>query len=74
MIAWRNSEAAKAGLPVYTIIQQKAILGIVNLLPNDAASLIRIPYFGKRGAEKYGDALLEMENRYVEEHGIERPQ
>ena len=69
-----NSEAAKAGLPVYTIIQQKAILGIVNLLPNDAASLIRIPYFGKRGAEKYGDALLEMVNRYVEEHGIERPQ
>lgn len=51
LIAWRNSEAAKAGLPVYTIIQQKAILGIVNLLPNDAASLIRIPYFGKRGAE-----------------------
>lgn len=74
LIAWRNSEAAKAGLPVYTIIQQKAILGIVNLLPNDAASLIRIPYFGKRGAEKYGDALLEMVNRYVEEHGIERPQ
>ena len=71
LIAWRNSEA---GLPVYTIIQQKAILGIVNLLPNDAASLIRIPYFGKRGAEKYGDALLEMVNRYVEEHGIERPQ
>ena len=74
LIAWRNSEAAKAGLPVYTIIQQKAILGIVNFLPNDAASLIRIPYFGKRGAEKYGDALLEMVNRYVEEHGIERPQ
>lgn len=74
LIAWRNSEAAKAGLPVYTIIQQKAILGIVNLLPNDATSLIRIPYFGKRGAEKYGDALLEMVNRYVEEHGIERPQ
>ena len=74
LIAWRNFEAAKAGLPVYTIIQQKAILGIVNLLPNDAASLIRIPYFGKRGAEKYGDALLEMVNRYVEEHGIERPQ
>lgn len=74
LIAWRNSEAAKAGLPVYTIIQQKAILGIVNLLPNDAASLIRIPYFGKRSAEKYGDALLEMVNRYVEEHGIERPQ
>ena len=54
LIAWRNTEAAKAGLPVYTVIQQKAILGIVNLLPRDIASLVRIPYFGKKGAEKYG--------------------
>ena len=73
LIAWRNSEASKANLPVYTVIQQKAILGIVNLLPCDTASLVRIPYFGKRGAEKYGDALLEMVSRYVKEQGIERP-
>ena len=65
LIAWRNAEAAKAGLPVYTVIQQKAILGIVNLLPRDIASLVRIPYFGKKGAEKYGDVLLDMVNRYV---------
>lgn len=73
LIAWRNSESSKANLPVYTVIQQKAILGIVNLLPCDTASLVRIPYFGKRGAEKYGDALLEMVSRYVKEQGIERP-
>lgn len=73
LIAWRNSEASKANLPVYTVIQQKAILGIVNLLPCDTASLVRIPYFGKRGAEKYGDVLLEMVSRYVKEQGIERP-
>ncbi len=65
LIAWRNAEAVKAGLPVYTVIQQKAILGIVNLLPRDVASLVRIPYFGKKGAEKYGDVLLDMVNRYV---------
>lgn len=73
LVAWRNAEASKAGLPVYTIIQQKAILGIVNVLPGDMASLIRIPYFGKKGAEKYGEVLLEMVNRFVEENGIERP-
>lgn len=73
VVVWRNAEAAKAGLPVYTIIQQKAILGIVNLLPCDIPSMIRIPYFGKKGAEKYGELLLEMVNRYVEEHHVQRP-
>lgn len=74
LIAWRNSEAAQAGVPVYTIIQQKAILGIVNLLPVDVPSLVRIPYFGKKGAEKYGDVLLNMVNNYVKENNVERPE
>lgn len=73
VVAWRNAEAAKAGLPVYTVIQQKAILGIVNLLPGDIPSMVRIPYFGKKGAEKYGELLLEMVNRYVEDHRVQRP-
>ena len=74
LIAWRNSEAVQAGVPVYTIIQQKAILGIVNLLPVDVTSLVRIPYFGKKGAEKYGDVLLNMVNNYVKENNVERPE
>ena len=74
LIAWRNSEAAQAGVPVYTIIQQKAILGIVNLLPVDVPSLVRIPYFGKKGAEKYGDVLVNMVNNYVKENNVERPE
>ena len=48
LVAWRNSEASRLGLPVYTVIQQKAILGISNLLPTDKAMLVRIPYFGKK--------------------------
>lgn len=72
LVAWRNSEAAKAGVPVYTIIQQKAILGIVNLLPADIDSLVRIPYFGKRSAEKYGEALLETVNAFVFQNKIQR--
>lgn len=74
LIAWRNSEASQAGVPVYTIIQQKAILGIVNLLPVDVDSLVRIPYFGKKGAEKYGDILLDMVNNYVQRNSVERPE
>lgn len=74
LIAWRNSEASQAGVPVYTIIQQKAILGIVNLLPVDVDSLVRIPYFGKKGAEKYGEILLDMVNNYVQRNSVQRPE
>lgn len=70
LVAWRNAEASRLGLPVYTVIQQKAILGITNLLPEDKATLLRIPYFGKKGVEKYGDELLEMVRMYKKESGI----
>lgn len=74
MVAWRNTEAAKTHVPVYTIIQQKAILGIVNQLPADIDALVSIPYFGKKSAEKYGEILLDMINRYVKENDIDRPE
>ena len=70
LVAWSNAEASQLGLPVYTVIQQKAILGITNLLPEDKAALLRIPYFGKKGVEKYGDELLEMVRKYMKESGI----
>lgn len=70
LVAWRNTEASQLGLPVYTVIQQKAILGITNLLPEDKSALLRIPYFGKKGVEKYGDELLEMVRVYKKESGI----
>ena len=74
LVAWRNAEASALGLPVYTVIQQKAILGISNLLPSDKAMLVRIPYFGKKGAEKYGDVILEMVRVYRKEKGLAEPE
>lgn len=74
LVAWRNKEAAKAGQPVYTIIQQKAMLGIVNLLPTTADELEYIPYLGKRGIEKHGAELLDMVTSYVLKNKIEHKQ
>ena len=74
LVAWRNSEASRLGLPVYTVIQQKAIFGISNLLPADKAMLVRIPYFGKKGVEKYGDIILEMVHGYRKEKGLAEPE
>lgn len=74
LVAWRNAEASQLGLPVYTVIQQKAILGISNLLPSDKAMLVRIPYFGKKGVEKYGDIILGMVRTYRKEKGLAEPE
>lgn len=74
---WWNGEIPKRpewGVPVYTVIQQKAILGISNLLPADKAMLIRVPYFGKKGLEKYGDIILEMVHMYRKEKGLAEPE
>ena len=67
--AWRNSEAARLNLPPYTILAQKALIGISNLLPVDKTMLLRIPYMGKKSVEKYGEKLLEIVREYsVSEH------
>ena len=65
LVAWRRSEATARNVPAYVVLQQKAILGISNLLPQDLPSLLRVPYFGKAGAEKYGERILEMVKEYL---------
>ncbi len=65
LIEWRNEQAEQAHVPLYTIIRQKAVLGICNLLPLDKAALERVPYFGRRGVEKYGDSILNMVHSYL---------
>ena len=36
--------------------------------------LIRVPYFGKKGLEKYGDIILEMVHMYRKEKGLAEPE
>lgn len=67
---WRGKKAKEAGLPAYCILQQKAVLGIVNLLPDTPKALHRIPYLGKVSIEKYGDELLEIICRYMKDYEL----
>lgn len=60
LVAWRNSEASRLGIPVYMVIQQKALLGICRHLPKSTEALCSIPYMGNKGVEKYGDKILEL--------------
>ena len=66
--AWRALKAAELGLPAYTILQQKALLGIANLLPDTLDFLLTIPYLGKKSVEKYGEELLALVHDYRQQN------
>lgn len=61
---WRYKLAVEKGLPPYTILQQKALLGIVNLLPASSRELLLIPGIGKKVLENYGKQLLDIIDKY----------
>ena len=64
--SWRFLLAQEQNVPAYVILSQMALLGITNLLPQDAAQLIRIQGVGKVTLEKYGEEILEMVRTYVQ--------
>lgn len=57
---WRYELAAEKDLPVYTVLQQKALIGITNTLPTNKQELLSIPGIGKKIVEYYGEILLEL--------------
>lgn len=61
---WRKEEAGRLNLPVYTVLHQKALLGVANLLPSDKKELLAIPGIGKKVIERYGAQLLEIVDHY----------
>lgn len=71
---WRMAKTRETNLPAYVIMQQKALMGIVNLLPDTPAALEAIPYFGAKGVEKYGLEILGIIRKFVKENKVERPE
>lgn len=61
---WRKEEAASLNLPAYTVLHQKALLGIANTLPTNSKELLAISGIGKKVAERYGRKLLDIVNNY----------
>lgn len=61
---WRYDLATERGLPPYTIMQQKALLGITNTLPTNGRELLAIPGIGKKLIENYGKTILELVDEY----------
>jgi hypothetical protein len=63
---WRAKRAEELERPVYGIITQRALIGIVNELPTTEKELLRMPTFGKKTLQMFGEEILEMVKGYVE--------
>lgn len=64
---WRYALSVEKKLPPYTILHQKALLGIANLLPSNHKEMLMIPGIGKKVLENYGEELMEMIDAYRRE-------
>ena len=64
LVKWRYDKSREKLLPAYTILQQKALIGVANLLPTTKADLKVIPYLGDKSIENYGDELLALVAKY----------
>lgn len=70
LTAWRANKAKVMSRPAYTILHQKALIGIVNLLPGTVEELLIVPSVGKVTVEKYGAELLEILGNFKIEEGL----
>jgi hypothetical protein len=70
--AWRSKLANKQEVPAYIILSQMALIGITNLLPQDFAQLLQIPGVGKITIERYGEDILEIVERAIEQFGYKQ--
>ena len=64
--AWRSERAEELGRPVYGVLTQKALIGIVNELPTSGRELLRMPGFGKKSLEMFGREILAIVREYLE--------
>jgi hypothetical protein len=64
---WRYETAVKKGYPPYTILGQKALLGICNAnhIPQNIPQLCAIHGIGKKIAAAYGEEILTIINQYL---------
>lgn len=66
--AWRADRAEELGRPVYGVLTQKALIGIVNELPISGRELLRMPGFGKKSLEMFGKEILTIVQEYIEDN------
>lgn len=67
---WRMQKAEAEGMPAYTVLQQKALVGIAASLPRNDKELLKIHGIGKTVIERHGEEIRHIIELYCEEKGI----
>ncbi|MBQ8702919.1 MAG: HRDC domain-containing protein, partial [Bacteroidales bacterium] len=57
---WRGAKAKELNIPIYMVLQQKALLAIVANPPATADELRALPWVGDRTVERFGQELLDL--------------
>lgn len=63
---WRTLKYKEMGVPAFTILSQKALLGIADALPASRKEFLDVKGFGQKKWEQYGAELLEIVDSYRE--------
>lgn len=71
---WRGRKASELHAPAYTVVQQKALMGLTNLLPDTLDKMKKVPYVGEATLSKYGLELLVMIREYMKAHRLSCPE
>ncbi len=58
--AWRTEKAAEKGLPAYTVLSDKALRSLTEVLPGSYDELLEVHGIGVSKADQYGEELLEL--------------
>jgi hypothetical protein len=69
--SWRLEKATELGVPAFGIFSQKALYEMVNYLPTDKKSLLKINGIGQKKIAQFGVEIIEMIREYCEENGID---
>lgn len=67
---WRSLKAAEQNVPVYVILQQKALHAIATNMPHTVAELKRQLGVGEKTVQRYGAELLDIVNDYTNDNTL----
>ena len=64
---WRRTTSQKGNIPAYIVLNTKALIGIANYAPTTVDDLKRIPNFGAKSMENYGNEILALVSQYLQD-------
>lgn len=70
LLHWRDEEAMEKGVTLYEILPTRSLLELVEVLPTDKATLLKIKGIGSYKIKQYGAALVELIDAYCTNHNI----